>query len=113
MVIDHSIKLAMEKMAVSKFKATCLAVLERVNATGTPVTITKFGKPLAEIIPVSIPSSGAWLGSGMGTARIAGDIFESAGGLDADAILREWDESHQAPKGRGRAPSPKPKDKVR
>jgi prevent-host-death family protein len=109
MVIDHSITLAMEKMAVSKFKATCLAVLEKVNATGMSVTITKFGKPLAEIIPVSIPSSNAWLGSGMGTARIAGDILEPAGGLDADAIVREWDDVHPAPRGRGRAPKPRTK----
>ena len=104
----------MEKIAVSKFKATCLAVLERVNATGTPVMVTKFGKPLAEITPVTLQPSNAWLGSGMGTARIAGDIVGSAGGLDPDTIVREWGEMHTGAKTRGRSPGSKLlKDKVR
>ena len=33
----------MEQLAISKFKATCLAVLDRVNRTGQRVLITRFG----------------------------------------------------------------------
>ncbi len=33
-----------ETMAISKFKATCLAVLERVRRTGRPVVVTRFVK---------------------------------------------------------------------
>ena len=40
----------MEKIAISKFKATCLAVLEKVRKTGQPVMITRFGHPVAEVI---------------------------------------------------------------
>ena len=44
----------METMAVSKFKASCLAVLQRVRRTRKPVLITRFGKPVAEIVPRGI-----------------------------------------------------------
>lgn len=38
-------------MSVSKFKATCLAALERVRKTGRPLLVTKRGVPLAQILP--------------------------------------------------------------
>jgi antitoxin (DNA-binding transcriptional repressor) of toxin-antitoxin stability system len=39
----------MKEIAISKFKATCLAVLERVRKTGEPILVTRFGHPIAEI----------------------------------------------------------------
>ena len=42
----------METLSVSQFKATCLAVLDRVDKKKRKVLITKRGKPIAEIIPV-------------------------------------------------------------
>ena len=52
-----------EQLAISKFKATCLAVLDRVNRTGQPVLITRFGKPVAEVVPPSPPARPErWLG---------------------------------------------------
>src|SRR5207302_1891342 len=39
----------MEEMAISKFKATCLAVLERVRKTKKPILVTRFGEPIAEV----------------------------------------------------------------
>ena len=42
----------MKEIAISKFKATCLAVLERVRKTGEPILVTRFGHPVAEITPV-------------------------------------------------------------
>ncbi len=41
----------METISVSKFKATCLALLERIHRTGEPVLVTKKGKPLALVTP--------------------------------------------------------------
>ncbi|MBI4479636.1 MAG: type II toxin-antitoxin system Phd/YefM family antitoxin [Acidobacteria bacterium] len=68
-----------ETMAISKFKATCLAVLKRVQKTGKPILITRFGKPVAEIMP---PPAAAppkrWLGGMEGTGRILGDIISPA-----------------------------------
>jgi prevent-host-death family protein len=35
----------------SEFKAKCLALMDEVARTGTPVIITKNGKPVAELVP--------------------------------------------------------------
>ena len=53
MVNDHGMSGFMEKMAISKFKATCLATLEGVRRTGRPLRVTRFGKPVADIVPAS------------------------------------------------------------
>ena len=65
----------MEQMAISKFKATCLAVLERVKRTGRPVLITRFGEPVAEIVPPSVKDRPEdWIGSMQSTGKVSGDI---------------------------------------
>ena len=64
-----------ESIAISKFKATCLAVLEQVRKTGKPIRVTRFGKPVADVVPPGpAERPGDWLGSMAGTARILGDI---------------------------------------
>jgi prevent-host-death family protein len=68
----------MESIAVSKFKATCLAVLEHVRRTGKPVLVTRFGKPLAEIVPPARKGGRRKLGSLRRTVRIVGDIVSPA-----------------------------------
>ena len=69
----------MEEIAISRFKATCLSVLENVRKTQKPIRITRFGKPLAEIVPPSVPETRAnWLGSMVGTGRVTGDIVSPA-----------------------------------
>ena len=69
----------MEKMAISKFKATCLAVLERVKRTGRPVLITRFGEPVAEVVPPSPKHRPKeWIGSMVSTGKITGDIVSPA-----------------------------------
>ena len=66
----------METMAISKFKATCLATLERVRRTGRPLRVTRFGKPVADIVPPSPERPPAkWLGSLRGTVEIRADIL--------------------------------------
>lgn len=68
-----------ETMAISEFKATCLAVLERVRRTGASIIVTKRGEPVAEINPPSPASTGqAWLGSMSGTATITDDLIAPA-----------------------------------
>ncbi len=65
----------MEEIAISEFKAKCLALLERVRQTKKPIRITRFGKPVAEVVPPS-PDVGqaAWIGSMKDTMQILGDI---------------------------------------
>jgi antitoxin (DNA-binding transcriptional repressor) of toxin-antitoxin stability system len=63
----------MEEIAISKFKATCLAVLERVRVTNQPIRVTRFGKPMAEIRPPA-PTERPRRRFGMGKGKILGDI---------------------------------------
>ena len=60
---------------MSKFKATCLALLEKVRETGRPILVTKHGVALAEVVPPSARHLGIReLGSLARSARITGDI---------------------------------------
>jgi len=69
----------MEEMVISKFKATCLAVLKRVQRTRRPILVTKFGEPVAQVVPPPpAPRPKRWLGDLAGTGRIRGDIIAPA-----------------------------------
>jgi prevent-host-death family protein len=57
-------------MAAGRFKAECLAVLDRVAETGEPVIVTKRGRPVAEVVPIRVRRSPSLRGS----ARTHGDI---------------------------------------
>jgi len=75
-------------MPISKFKAVCIAVLEKVQRTGQPVQITRSGEPVAEIVPVSAPNRPKnWLGSFRSSGKIIGDIVSPA---SDEAAFGEW-----------------------
>lgn len=63
-------------MAISEFKARCLAVLQAVRETGEPVLVTKRGVPIAEVGPPRVDDEGFVLGWAAGTGRILGNIVE-------------------------------------
>jgi prevent-host-death family protein len=75
----------MKEIPISKFKATCLAVLERVRKTGEPVLVTRFGHPVAEINPPAGVKRIPRLGGGIGTGVILGDIVRPIGDIS------EWE----------------------
>lgn len=66
----------MSTIAVSKFKATCLAQLERVRRTGQPLLVTKRGVALAQVLPppVAKPAPGAF-GCMAGRIGKIGDVI--------------------------------------
>jgi len=69
----------MEEIAISKFKATCVAVLENVRGTGKAVLVTRFGEPVAEVVPPHASRNAKhWVGSLAGTGQINGDIVSPA-----------------------------------
>ncbi len=72
----------MREIAISKFKATCLAVMEDVRRTRTPVRVTRFGKPVAEIVPPSAEPNSSWLGSMEGKFEVTGDIVKPIRAFD-------------------------------
>lgn len=66
----------MQEVAISEFKAKCLALLEQVHKTKKPIRVTRFGKPVAEVIPPSPTAKPAdWLGSMKGRMEILGDVI--------------------------------------
>jgi len=64
----------MQEIAISEFKSKCLALLEEVSKTKQPIRITRRGKPVAEVVPVSPSRKRRRLGSMAGTVKILGDI---------------------------------------
>jgi prevent-host-death family protein len=73
----------MEEIAISRFKATCLEVLERVRRTRRPVRITRFGKPVAEVTPpTAAKTPPGRLGAMAGTVKVTGDIVGPAAEAD-------------------------------
>lgn len=67
----------MGKIAISEFKAKCLAVIDEVNKTKKSVVITRRGEPIAELVPAAPKvKRKEWLGSMKDTFEIVGDITE-------------------------------------
>ncbi len=77
-------------MPISQFKARCLAILARVKRTGRPILVTRFGEPVAEVVPPTVAARPRhWLGSMKGTARIIGDIVAPASDESDWEVLRK------------------------
>jgi len=85
----------MQEIAISKFKATCLAVLKRVRETGEPIVVTRFGQPIARIEPPAHKQGRRIkLGGMIGTGRILGDIVGPTGDIsDWEAAQDPEDDS--------------------
>jgi antitoxin (DNA-binding transcriptional repressor) of toxin-antitoxin stability system len=98
MVCIHAIlfsnkEFTMDEIAISKFKATCLAVIDRVNKTGKPVVVTRFGHPLAEIRPVGLHVTSRRFGHRSHTGAILGDIVGPVGDESDWEAAQEPDEN--------------------
>lgn len=77
----------MEQIAISKFKATCLALLERVKASGESLMVTKRGEPIAMITPPPPPPKAkSAFGCMKETIVIKGDIISPIGEDDWEAL---------------------------
>ena len=63
----------MKTMPAGEFKARCLQVMDRVQATRTPVLITKRGKPVAKLVPPD-EDTDEFLGRLKGKFEVLGDI---------------------------------------
>jgi prevent-host-death family protein len=79
-----------KEIAISEFKAKCLSLLDRVQKTKKPIIVTRFGKPVAEIGPVSPKSTAtSWIGSMKGEVKFLGDIICPANDEDEWEALRD------------------------
>jgi prevent-host-death family protein len=69
----------MRQVAISEFKAKCISLLDQVQKTKKPIRVTRFGKPVAEIVPAAPEAGyGDWIGSMKDTMKILGDIVAPA-----------------------------------
>jgi antitoxin (DNA-binding transcriptional repressor) of toxin-antitoxin stability system len=88
----------MEEIAISKFKATCLAVLERVRKTGQPIRVTRFGQAVAEINPPRSTKRTLRLGGGIGSGVILGDIVGPTGDISEWEAAQDPEDTEEEPK---------------
>jgi prevent-host-death family protein len=80
----------MKEVAISEFKAKCLSLLDQVQKTKKPILVTRFGKPIAEVLPASQKSgTNDWIGSMKGTFEILGDIVSPANDEQDWEVLRD------------------------
>jgi prevent-host-death family protein len=66
----------MQKIPAARFKSQCLAVMDRVAASGQPVVVTKHGRPVVQIIPAE-SSEDDIFGFLASKGRIVGDIEDT------------------------------------
>ena len=59
-------------LAAGEFKAKCLKLLDDVAASGLPLTITKRGRPVAQLVPM--PAERALFGAMRGSVLTQHDI---------------------------------------
>ena len=68
-----------QTVTISKFKATCLRLLDDVYKTGKPLLITRNGEPIALVSPPpSPPKSDDWIGSMRDKLELTGDVVAPA-----------------------------------
>jgi prevent-host-death family protein len=80
----------MNEVSISEFKAKCLSMLEQVQKTKKPLRVTRFGKPVADVLPAS-PIAGPrdWIGSMKDTFDILDDIVSPASDENDWEVLRD------------------------
>lgn len=77
----------MDTLPISRFKATCLAAIERVRRTGRPLLVTKRGVPVAQVLPPPPPKSEeSAFGAMRGTVEELGDVVAPLPESDWEAL---------------------------
>jgi prevent-host-death family protein len=83
-------KKPIQEIAISKFKANCLSLLQEVSKTKTPLRVTRRGKPIADVIPASSEGDErSWIGSMSGSIKIVGDIVSPVIDIEEIEALKD------------------------
>ena len=78
-------KKPMREIAISKFKAKCLSLLQEVSKTKKPLRVTRRGKAIADVVPAaSEGDERSWIGSLAGSVDIVGDVVSPV--IDMETI---------------------------
>jgi prevent-host-death family protein len=77
----------MDDMPISQFKAQCLAVMDRVRRTGRPVRVTRYGRPVADVVPAApVARPARTLGFLKDSTTITGDLIAPVATDDWNAL---------------------------
>lgn len=77
----------MQDMLISEFKTHCVKILSEVHDKSESVVVTRRGKPLARIVPLSSAGPGKrQLGAMTGEAEEIGDIVAAPTANDWESI---------------------------
>ncbi|HEU5002325.1 MAG TPA: type II toxin-antitoxin system Phd/YefM family antitoxin [Actinomycetota bacterium] len=68
----------MRTVPAGEFKQHCLALLDEVGVSGEAILITKRGRPVARLGPVSPDDRDDWSGAMADRGRIIGDLVAPA-----------------------------------
>ena len=72
-------------IGAAEFKAHCLRILDEVERSGEPITITKRGKPVAEVTPVAKKERKSIFGC------MKGSVLKSERPFDPAVDPDEWE----------------------
>ncbi|MBW1785613.1 MAG: type II toxin-antitoxin system Phd/YefM family antitoxin [Deltaproteobacteria bacterium] len=68
----------LKRIAISKFKAMCVQLLDEVKKTGKPPLVTRNGEAIALVAPPPPQKTEGWLGCMKDDIKITGDIISPA-----------------------------------
>ena len=71
-------------IGAAEFKAHCLRILDEVDRSGESVTITKRGRPVAEVWPVAKPERRSIIGA------LKESVLQYDGPAEPAADAEEW-----------------------
>lgn len=84
----HGKVVPMKTIAAGEFKQTCLRLLDEVGVSGEPIVITKRGKAVAQLMPVTAAHQAEWAGALRDRGSIHGDLVAPAVEPDEWEALR-------------------------
>jgi prevent-host-death family protein len=90
-LISENVRYGMrETIPISKFKATCLRLLDTVKKTGRSILVTRKGEPIALVTPPPPPPKAkGWLGCMKESIKITGDVVSPVLDENEWEVLRE------------------------
>jgi len=77
-------------ISAARFKAECLKLMDEVEKTRQPITITTHGRPVAQLAPIP-DDTGSLFGYMKGTVRVDDDVMAP---LDIEWSALTGDEDH-------------------
>ena len=70
-----AMKTTVKTLSATEFKAKCLRILDELDPKG--IVVTKRGRPVAKVIPVSTVNNGKFYGCMKGKVIVKGNIFST------------------------------------